>query len=177
MVESRPASNIPQPTRNLSRPASNIPQPMRNFPRPASNILQPKRNFSRPASNIPQPKSIFSKPASNIPKPKSNILFRQVVRARLAMFFSCYVSKQSVERDSVSVIGLIVNLDNLKKRRKVRQNHFQADMTKKFARSIDGRLKPQHSTSYACIQRQSIENYIKRWFIESRACKKNIFPD
>ena len=93
------------------------------------------------------------------------------------MFFFCSVSKQSVERDTASVIGLIVNSDNLTKRRKVRQNDLKVAMIKKFACSINSRLKFQQSTSYVSIQCQSIEHYIKIWLIESRACKKNIFPD
>ena len=79
-------------------------------------------------------------------------------------------SRQSVERDTVSVIGLIVNSDNLTKRRKIRQNDLEADMTKKLDCSVNGRLKLQHSTSYVCIHRQRLENFIKVWLIGSRDC-------
>ena len=102
-------------------------------------------------------------------------LYKQFVRTRFAMFFLRCMSRQSVERDTVSVIGLIVNSDNLTKRRKVRQNHLQAVMTKKFGCSINGRLKPQHSTSYVCIQRQRLESSNKLWLIGSQACEKKLF--
>ena len=102
-------------------------------------------------------------------------LYKQFVRTRLAMFFFCCVSKQSVERDTVSEIGLIVNSDNLTNRRKVRQNDLQAAMTKKFGCSVKGRHKLQHSTSYVCIQRQKLIGFIKIWLIESTACNKNYF--
>ena len=101
--------------------------------------------------------------------------YKQFVRTRFAMFFLRCMSRQSVERDTVSVIGLIVNSDNLTKRRKVRQNHLQAVMTKKLDCSVNGRLKLQHSTSYVCIQRQRLEIFIKIWLIESTACNKNYF--
>ena len=72
---------------------------------------------------------------------------RSLLGQDLQCFFLRCMSRQSVERDTVSVLGLIVNSDNFTNRRNVMQNDLLAAMTKKFECSINGRLKPQHTTS------------------------------
>ena len=80
------------------------------------------------------------------------------------------MSGPSFVRDTVR--GLIVNSDEMMKKREMATNDTKASMGNNCVNALNGRLRPQQSTSHVCFHRRKLEISNKRSVVGFKVVKK-----